>query len=578
MNPTIPANAHAHGFDPYGSIPSGDVGWFGGDLYRAAKKTVKKAAKVVKRGYAIAKQAAPMVEAAFPQIKKALAYTPYGVVGNVAFEAMKAGIKGQNFAHILEASARGAIPDEIEAAIDVASDVVRGKNVIKSVLNNAGKVFAEGSPERQAFDLAKGVLLKQGGADLRDLAGARRLLDSEGARRAFDAAIGTAAKAAKAEKASKPRFVANVAQIAKANTVTSKPKVNFQPLNPRAANLLAQLVRAASNGALFGRTETAGLEENATVYVVENGDSPWTIAKKLTTDGNRWRELVKANPQKKTQASGSNAGGFVTLFAGERLKLPASWSARHASTLTADALGQARAILKVWSESDGANEAGVNGYGDKPEDSSMVWGPRDKLMLISFLNWLNRKGASLPVSGELVDRSADALREWVAQHAATANAPASAPAPAPVPVPVPAPVPAPAPQPEPIAASTPAAVPAPEAAPSYTPATLPQQYVQLIDYAKGLKSPAQIRAYANEFRSKGMLGPADELDGIADRLEAQQFGTPDPTVPPSNVIPLVVDGVAPQSAQVPAQAPANDDDMGLLMIGGLALAKFAHLF
>ena len=57
-------------------------------------------------------------------------------------------------------------------------------------------------------------------------------------------------------------------------------------------------------------------------YTVLPGDFPIRIAQKLTGNGNRWHELIAANPSKKTGADGN----FVTLLPGEVLKLPASWS------------------------------------------------------------------------------------------------------------------------------------------------------------------------------------------------------------------------------------------------------------
>ena len=56
-------------------------------------------------------------------------------------------------------------------------------------------------------------------------------------------------------------------------------------------------------------------------YTVLSGDFPIKIAQKLTGNGNRWHELIAANPQKKTGADGN----FVTLLPGEILRLPASW-------------------------------------------------------------------------------------------------------------------------------------------------------------------------------------------------------------------------------------------------------------
>ena len=58
-------------------------------------------------------------------------------------------------------------------------------------------------------------------------------------------------------------------------------------------------------------------------YKVLSGDNPSIIARKLTGDANRWRELVNYNCPPKVKASNGN---FKTLYAGEVLKLPAGWS------------------------------------------------------------------------------------------------------------------------------------------------------------------------------------------------------------------------------------------------------------
>jgi nucleoid-associated protein YgaU len=65
---------------------------------------------------------------------------------------------------------------------------------------------------------------------------------------------------------------------------------------------------------------TPGAAAPAT-YKVRAGDSPSKIAHGLVHDGNRWPELVAANPQKKR----AKDGNFATLMPGEVLQLPASW-------------------------------------------------------------------------------------------------------------------------------------------------------------------------------------------------------------------------------------------------------------
>jgi len=68
------------------------------------------------------------------------------------------------------------------------------------------------------------------------------------------------------------------------------------------------------------------------IYTVASGDNPSKIAKKITGDPNRFRELVAANvPPKKKSAD----GGFTTLFPGEKLKVPASWPSHPEAILQA---------------------------------------------------------------------------------------------------------------------------------------------------------------------------------------------------------------------------------------------------
>jgi nucleoid-associated protein YgaU len=54
------------------------------------------------------------------------------------------------------------------------------------------------------------------------------------------------------------------------------------------------------------------------VTVVE-GDSLWRIAKEGVGDGNRWRELAAANPDRKWDDQ------HTTIHHGEQIKLPESW-------------------------------------------------------------------------------------------------------------------------------------------------------------------------------------------------------------------------------------------------------------
>ncbi len=97
---------------------------------------------------------------------------------------------------------------------------------------------------------------------------------------------------------------------------------------PKAAELLNAKANALSS---FGPTNALVLAHTAPTttappasptYKVKAGDSPSKIAAALVHDGNRWHELVAANPQKKRAANGN----FANLVPGEVLQLPPSWA------------------------------------------------------------------------------------------------------------------------------------------------------------------------------------------------------------------------------------------------------------
>lgn len=103
---------------------------------------------------------------------------------------------------------------------------------------------------------------------------------------------------------------------------------------PVAADLLNAKANALGASAptdivLASTNPTAPMPSSApegATYKVKPGDSPSKIAAALVHDGNRWKELVAANPQKKR----AKDGNFASLVPGELLQLPASWGANSA--------------------------------------------------------------------------------------------------------------------------------------------------------------------------------------------------------------------------------------------------------
>jgi nucleoid-associated protein YgaU len=94
---------------------------------------------------------------------------------------------------------------------------------------------------------------------------------------------------------------------AKANMLNPTPPVSPAP---------TATPPAATPGA------TPASASSLATYRVKSGDSPSKIAHALIHDGNRWPELVAANPQKKR----AKDGNFASLQPGEVLQLPASWA------------------------------------------------------------------------------------------------------------------------------------------------------------------------------------------------------------------------------------------------------------
>jgi hypothetical protein len=514
--------------------------------------------------------------------------------------------KGKTMNPVIKAIGNlGATKGAIQKAVGAAQAIKNGSPALGKALNAAVSNFRNGSPEHLGFKTAVQVLKETSGNKVA-MGVARRALPTESARKAFDVAVGTVSRTVSANPGALARRAGSafVPQMAKAKGVISPYQPNlkhaietlkrnpamasqhpmvlakqfgtsqqvalealkkvggqrllpWRSMSPRAAGFVQKWARVPMSFLSHGTSDTAGLDETGTKYIVEKGDSPFKIALKLTGNGNRWTELKALNADKKPPIT-------QNIWTGEVLNIPASWqkpvvqaapspvavSSQPAPTRpttvstptptisVAPGILQAKATLVAWGKTDGANQAGVTDYGSTAADLSTSFGPRDKLQLMSFQTWSNKTGhAPLVVDGILGPKSLAALQSWAEKRAAQAvpaavaaaptvttlpevvieAKPPSAEAPIPVAVVMPAPVVS-TPTPVvtvpalPAVASTPApvvATPAPVAASAPAPATPP---VTATPQAPAAPAPA----------SGSKMGPA--LAGAA--LGGTLFGLP----------------------------------------------------
>ena len=505
MNSSQCLAAVTPGFDPY--LAHSDTGSFfssighavssaakgiGSGVSRVAhdvthpKDLAKDSFSVAKYGYKNVVQ--PAVAKGLPIVQTILKNAgPIGMVAGGALGAMKAGLTGKNLESIAWAAAEGAAPTGIDKAIGAAESIRHGSNVLKTAINAGVTHFVPGSPEHLGYESAISVLKTAGNKVA--LGVARRALPTEGAKRAFDSAIGTVSQVVNTHPAallkranSIPTFrmgrakgvispyqpnMQNAIDTLKRNPslmvehpmvlankfgttqqtvldairhVSTTRLLPWRSLSPAAARFVKKWHPTAPMSALtHGTADTAGLTEDGTQYVVVKGDSPWTIAQRLSGNGANWTQLKALNKDKKPTID-------KNVWTGEVLNIPASWQkptakqapppvavsvqpAPSAPSLpqapapisVAPSILQAKSILVAWSKTDGVNQAGLPDYGLNVADLSTAMGPRDTLELQSFQNWDNKaSSAGLPVSGQLDAATLQALQSWAETRAAQA--------------------------------------------------------------------------------------------------------------------------------------------------------------
>lgn len=295
---------------------------------------------------------------------------PVGMVASGAIGAMKAGLSGKNLESIAWAAAEGAAPAGIDTAIKAAEALRHGKSLLTTALTAASSAFAPATPEAFGFDTAVATL--KNSASKVAMGVARNALPSEGARRAFDAAVGVVSAAAKGSS-SLSNIVPRAGSMVNIALTRAIPKLSAMPsatqavldaihLNPSlmagSRSLLATSMRtnvatvndamklAHNNGRSLlpwrsmaphtvafirkyapnaplaalrhSHTNIGGLDATGTTYIAEKGDGPWAIAQKLTGNGNRYKELYDVNKDKKPTMD-------KNVWVGEVINLPISW-------------------------------------------------------------------------------------------------------------------------------------------------------------------------------------------------------------------------------------------------------------
>ncbi len=387
-------------------------------------------------------------------------------------------------------AADGVTRTGIAKAVGAAQALKNGSPVLTQALKSAAAQLTPGSHDHHGFMTAVNVL-RQTAGNKAALGLARRSLPSAQAQRGFDIAMGTVSQAVSANPAALAKRAGSIfnPNMGRAKGVISPYQPNlknaidslrrdptlatehpmvlaskfgttqqtvlealrhvstqrglpWRSLTPNAARFVQKWARMAPMAALsHGSNNTAGLDESGTHYIVTKGDSPFSIAQKLTGNGNNWTQLKALNTDKKPSID-------KNVWVGEVLNIPPSWqkpvviqspgpaassqpapvrvtpvaSAGKGNIISAaPAILQAKSILVAWGKTDGVNQAGVSDYGSNVADMSTTFGARDKLQLMAFQNWDNKTAsAGLQVDGKLGDASMTALQQWAEHRAQSA--------------------------------------------------------------------------------------------------------------------------------------------------------------
>lgn len=383
-----------------------------------------------------------------------------------------AGVQGQN---VINAGAKEVVASAIAMAPAVSRETLnaailaasRGQNPLKGAAAAAVRTALSQIPDLGARKTAEAALagipavrvLAQAPKAL--LARAASVVPSGGAAATFAALTGkTTDQITKGIQMAFSPFAhrPNLASLSRASTdlFTARPNLTTRQRLGLVHHIPMSGPAKKFVGARAGTLarDVAGLTADGK-WLVTKGDTGSNIAKSLTGDSNRWKELTTVNPAlMRSRAAQVKQYGFP-IYVNDVINIPAGWvkttvtaaakatpvqvipttTAPTATTPVATAIqtvqtvlapagdiaaqAASRATLLAWSRTDGVSRAGVSDYGSNVEAAATSWTARDKLEAASFQSWANQIGLSTgATTGDWTQELANALRSW-AEHKAT---------------------------------------------------------------------------------------------------------------------------------------------------------------
>jgi LysM repeat protein len=122
------------------------------------------------------------------------------------------------------------------------------------------------------------------------------------------------AKLQQSEAASQKRSSIYGITINRLNNELQQAKIELEKLNSPASAAEAVVAATAENKKTAVASDNNSIPGTAKLYTVKEGDSLWEIAASQLGDGNRYKEIIKLNPN--ISADGKN------LTVGTKLKIP----------------------------------------------------------------------------------------------------------------------------------------------------------------------------------------------------------------------------------------------------------------